>query len=373
MNVASRAYPEDSTAHPVRENKSKKRTWRVMEPVLRLGDSVFSRINTSADFTRLLKDNLPDSDSLIVKADWVGIEEGSAMNLETLRCIVDAAQGRVIVTEGHLLHRSMELEPKGLKFIADGEEVDWDWLINNNMGWRWLIRNPDWGWFIEGPHWKHIMKEEKHFLGKYGYLDFFKENGVEYVNATDEVWAGKVADERIVRETVESRFPPVFTDKLYGIVPARLFKYRGAPLISQSKRKDYQSFTMKNLFGLIPDPVRAWWHGGRTRQGTEARLDKSILDMNKIYGALFEVVGVFEAPHSDGSNPFTRDVGISAGIAQLDAILSRVTGYEQEKTAYISSGNSMFGFFDNGLLKKAESQLSGWFPAPKEKAFFSKA
>jgi uncharacterized protein (DUF362 family) len=130
---------------------------------------------------------------------------------------------------------------------------------------------------------------------------------------------------------------------------------------------------MKNLFGLIPDPVRAWWHGGRTRQGTEARLDKSILDINKIYGTLFEVVGVFEAPHSNGSNPFTRDVGISAGIAQLDAILNRVTGYDQKKAAHISSGNNMFGAFNDRLLKKAESHLSNWFPAPRERAFFSKA
>ena len=70
---------------------------------LRLGDSTFSRVNSAADFTRLLKENLPDSDTLIVKADWVGVEGGSARDLEALRCIVDAAQGRVIVTEGHLL------------------------------------------------------------------------------------------------------------------------------------------------------------------------------------------------------------------------------------------------------------------------------
>lgn len=373
MKIGSRLYSENSIAHPVREDKSKNRTRHVMNSAVRLGDSVFSRVKTSTDFTRLLKDNLPDSDSLIVKADWVGIEEGSAMNLETLRCIIDAAQGKVIVTEGHLLHRSMELEPKGLKFMADGEEVDWDWLINNNKGWRWLMRNPDWSWFIEGPHWKHVMKEEQHFLEKYGYLDFFRENGAEYVNATDEVWAGKVADERIVREAVEFRFPPVFTDKLYSIVPKKLFKYRGSPLVSQSKRKDYPSYTMKNLFGLIPDPVRAWWHGGCTRQGTEARLDKSILDINKIYGTLFKVVGVFEASHSDESNPFTRDVGVSTSVAQLDAILNRVTGHGNEKLAYISSANNMFGVFDDGLLKKADSHLSGWFPAPKEKAFFSKA
>ena len=331
-----------------------------MASTLRLGDSTFSRVNSPADFTRLLKENLPRSDPLIVKADWVGIEEGSARNLEALRCIIDAAQGRVIVTEGHLLWRPRELEPKGLKFTVDGEEVDWDWLLEGK-GWRWLIRNPDWGWFIDGPHWSHVMREERLFLEKYGYFDFFRDNGVEYVNATDEVWAGRVADERIVREAVESRFPPVFTDKLYGFVPEKLFRYRDSPLVSLSKRKDYQSFTMKNLFGLIPDPVRAWWHGPKDR-----RLATSILGINKVYGALFELMGIFEASHSDGSNPFTRDVAVSKGVAQLDAILNHVTGYDQEKAAYISSGNNLFGAFDDELLKEAEVHLSNWFPVPKK-------
>ena len=261
----------------------------------------------------------------------------------------------------------MELEPKGLKLMADGQEVDWDWLINTKNGWRWLIKNPDWGWFMGGPHWSHIMKEERHFLEKYGYLDFFRDRGIEYVNATDEVWAGRVADERTVKEAVESRFPPVFTESLYDIVPERLFRYRGSPLISLSKRKDYQSFTMKNLFGLIPDPVRAWWHGTR-----DVKLAESILDMTKVYGSLFRLVGVFQAPHGDGPNPFARDVGVSTGVAQLDAILNRVTGYDQEKAAYISSANNMLGIFDDELLKKAESHLKDWFPAPKKEVFFSK-
>lgn len=330
-----------------------------MASTLRLGDSTFSRVDTPADFTSLLKDYLPESDPLIVKADWVGIEEGSPRDLEALRCVVEAVEGRVIVTEGHLLNRSMELEPNGLRFMADGEEVDWNWLLNK--GWRWLIKNPDWDWFIDGPHWSHLMREDRHFLEKYGYFDFFKDNDIEYVNATDEVWAGRVADKRIVKESVESRYPPVFTDTMYGFVPEKLFRYRGSSFVSLSKRKEYQSFTMKNMFGLIPDPVRAWWHGSGDR-----RLARSVLDINKIYGSLFELIGVFEAPRGDGSNSFTRDVAISRGVAQLDAMLNHVAGFDVEKAAYISSGNKMFGTFNSELLKEAGARLSEWFPAPKK-------
>jgi len=327
---------------------------------IRLGDSIFSRVDTPADFTNLLKENLPDSDPLIVKADWVAMEEASPRNLEALRCIVDAAQGRVIVTEGHLLWRPRELEPKGLRFLADGVELDWEGLLAGE-GWRWLLKHPDWGWFTDGPHWSHLMREERLWLDKHGYTDFFQDNGIEYINATDEVWAGRVADERVVKEAVESRFPPAFTDKLYGFVPEKLFRHRGSVLVSLSKRKEYQSFTMKNMFGLIPDPVRAWWHGPGNR-----RLPKSIRDINKVYGAFFRLIGVFEAPRSDGPSLFTRDVAVSGGVAQLDAILNHVTGCDVKKAAYISMGNGLFGVHDSGLLREAEKRLGGWFPAPRK-------
>ncbi|MBN2335780.1 DUF362 domain-containing protein [Candidatus Bathyarchaeota archaeon] len=330
-----------------------------MFSTLSIGDSIFSRIDTPTDFTTLLKENLPDSDPIIVKADWVAMEEDTPRSLEALRCLIEAASGRVIVTEGHLLWRPRELEPKGLRFMADDAELDWDGLLEGK-GWRWLIhKRADWGFFIDGPHWSHLMKEERLWLEKHGFTDFFKDNGIEYVNATDEIWSGRTADPKIVKEAVESRYPPAFTAKLYGFVPEKLFRHRGSALVSLSKRKEYQSFTMKNVFGLIPDPVRAWWHGRGNR-----RLAKSILDINKVYGALFQLVGVFEAPRGDESNPFTRDVAVSGSVAQLDAILNHVTGCDIKDAGYIPSGNGLFGSYNSELLREAEARLSGWFPAP---------
>jgi hypothetical protein len=339
-----------------------------MVSALRIGDSVFSRVNTRSDYTRLLKENLPRSDPLIVKADWVGTEDNSPRNLEALRCVAEAARGKVIVTEGHQLWRSRILEPNGLKFTVNDEEVDWNWLLEGK-GWTWLIRQrADWGFFIDGPHWSHIMKEERAFLEKHGFTDFFKDNGVEYLNVTDEIWSGRIADPKIVKEAVESRYLPAFTEKLYGFVPEKLFRHRGSSLLSLSKRKDYQSFTMKNNFGLIPDPVRAWWHGFKeatTPARRDSRLASSILDINKVYGALFDLVGVFEAPRGDWST-FTRDVGVSSGMAQLDAILNHLCGYDPESAAYLSSGNNLFGTYSTGLLADSKAKLDGWFPAPEK-------
>jgi hypothetical protein len=334
-----------------------------MASSLRLGDSTFSRVKNQTDYARLLKHNLSDSDPLIIKADWAATAwENPTRELETLQCIIDSAKGKVIVTESHLLWRPRILKPEGLKFTIDGKEANWNSLLEGE-GWRWLIKNPDWGWFINGPHWSHLMKEEQLFLEKYGYHDFFKDNDVEYVNATDEIWAGKAADKKIIKEAVESKFPPVFTDKLYGFIPKKLYKYRGSTLVSLAKRKDYQSFTMKNMFGLIPDPLRAWWHGSENR-----RLNESILGINKVYAALFSLVGMFEASHENESAPYTRDVAISKSTAQLDAILNHITGFDLKKAAYISLGNNMFGTFNSELLKKAKTHLGNWFPEPKKKS-----
>ncbi len=180
--------------------------------------------------------------------------------------------------------------------------------------------------------------------------------------------SGRIASPKIVKEVVESKYAPAFTEKLYGFVPEKLFRHRGSSLVSLSKRKDYQSFTMKNMFGLVPDPVRAWWHGFKEANAYAPktfRLAQSILDINKVYGALFDLVGVFEAPRGDWST-FTRDVGVSRSLAQLDAILNHLSGCDPESAAYISLGNGVFGAFDSELLKEAEAHIGGWFPAPKK-------
>jgi hypothetical protein len=52
----------------------------------------------------------------------------------------------------------------------------------------------------------------------------------------------------------------------------------------------YASFTMKNLFGMIPDPLRPWWHGPNGN-----RIAKNIVDINKVYHSLFNVYGICEA------------------------------------------------------------------------------
>ena len=332
--------------------------------ILRIGDSIFSKIKTPEEYRRLLKTSIPISDPIIIKTDCVGMTEGDPRNFEALRCISEATDGKIIATEGHLLWRKRYLDPDGVKFTVDGKERNWDWLLEGK-GWTWLIKQKaDWSFFIEGPHWSQIKKEETLWLENHGFTDFFNDYDIEYRNATDERWSGNIVDPKIVKEAVESKYPATCTEKLYGFMPKKLYKHRNSTLISLSKRKNYQSFTMKNNFGLIPDPVRAWWHGykDKTPDGVSGkRKNKSILDINKIYGAFFNLYGVFDNPTKDPSN-FDRDVGVSSSMIQLDAILNRICRYNPEEATYLEKGNGLFGPFNDEMLEQAEIQLKGWFP-----------
>jgi hypothetical protein len=55
-------------------------------------------------------------------------------------------------------------------------------------------------------------------------------------------------------------------------------------------------------------------------------------------------------------------------MAQLDAIIYQVAGFDLEKMHYISRGDNMFGTYSPELLNDAKVKLEGWFPAPLEGA-----
>jgi hypothetical protein len=101
--------------------------------------------------------------------------------------------------------------------------------------------------------------------------------------------------------------------------------------------KMYASFTIKNLFGMIPDPLRPYWHGPKN-----STITQSIIDINKIYHSLFNVFGICEAIftlpiiHPEGKyegiysgryniNDGTGFVALGRNLAALDALLLYLT------------------------------------------------
>ena len=265
--------------------------------------------------------------------------------------------------------RCLKEDEKGLQFTADEKERDWAWLKSH--GWGWMIRNPDWGWFRDGPHWDLLKKLDQRFLDDLGYSDLFKEFDVEWVNVTDEVWSGGTVDANLVKEAVESMYPAVQHERLYEYLPKKLYKYHGMPFISYSKLKQYVTFSMKNIFGMIPDPIRAWWHGkdGEYHQ-------RSILDINKIYSAFFKMVGISEAldktPIWDengvyGGPEFKYNIvknlgfaGISNDMVQLDSVMNGIVHNKPQDTEHIALAGGILGKYDESLVEQGKKIADKW-------------
>jgi hypothetical protein len=290
--------------------------------------------------------------------------------------LFEALDASFIVVESYSLVRSMNLLKDGLPFRAGGQEVNWRWLAKGE-GWRWLTENPDWDWFRNEGHWDHINAEDNHFLEAYGFKELFDTFDVAYINVTEEVWNGRVADPIVIQQAVESRFKPVQEAKLYHSVPQKLYDLRGSTFVSLARLKMYASFTFKNMFGLIPDPLRPWWHGRENQ-----KINQSILDINKVYHALFNVYGICEEintaanldPNGEYKGVYTGRYSLSEGtgtvflgrdLVQLDALLLSLSDPTQKRIAdfnrtSIQDAQGDFGEIDQSVIQKAREVIGNY-------------
>jgi hypothetical protein len=233
-------------------------------------------------------------------------------------------------------------------------------------------------------HWEWFKEQDKVFFKSTGIGELFKKHGVEFINVTEENWAGRTVDPEVIREIVEKKYPPVAHTELYATVPLKLFELRGATLVNLAKFKvmnaksDQIFFTMimKNLFGMIPEPNREGYHGKDDRG-----LSASINDMCKIYLALFgSSIHVLEAIYrtiiseksltgwkvGDSYIPLAENLNFALAAdnpVEGDAFAVSLFGIEPSKRHFLSMGRDVFG---------------GWkeenFPAltPKFREFFEK-
>jgi len=340
------------------------------------GSATLAKIKGSDEFRKLLGDRFAGSETIIIKPNWVTTDPADFTSADTLRLFFETADLKWVVTESYCLARSLNILENGLKFEVQGEEVNWRWLLKGD-GWKWLIQNPDWDWFIEGEHWSQIQKEEEAFLEKYGFAELFDEFNVSYVNVTQEVWSGRIANPIAIKDLVEGKFTPVQHEKLYSQVPKKLYDLRGSTLISLARLKMYASYTIKNLFGLNPDPLRPWWHGPKN-----SRIARSVVDINKIYHALFNVFGFCEAIYQRAiPDPEGKFEGIYAGkynvkegdgfvayggdLVYLDSLLLYLTQpakrlITEANLAPIELAEKEFAVIDRGEFKNAKSNVGDW-------------
>ena len=304
-------------------------------PHHKFGPTTIAKLSNPNEISQILDDPWLKNQTIIIKPNWVSTDPADFTDADTLRVLLEALDSPVVVTESYCLARSMNILKQGLGFTVEGKDVNWQWLLKGD-GWKWLIENPDWDWFRSGKHWNQIIIEDKKFIDEYGFADLFNEFNVTYINVTEEVWNGRIANPTEVKKIVESKYKPVRNKKLYGMVPAKLFDLRNSTFISFARMKMYASFTIKNLFGMIPDPLRPFWHGPKN-----STIVQSIIDINKIYHSLFNVFGICEAiytlPLLDPEGKYEGNLGryniyegsgfvaVGRNLAALDALLLYLT------------------------------------------------
>jgi len=326
-----------------------------------------ARVVRSKGIKELLDDSLLESETVIVKPNLVEAAPGAHTESDVLRMIFEALDSRIVVVEGYQIHRLTREIEGSAGFKVKGNEVNWEWL--KHKGWSWLEKNPDWGWFMDHGYLDRIKEDDQAFLDDRGFTELFEEYGAEYVNVTEEVWRGRAVEPETIKGIVEEGYPPVKTERLYEFVPRKLFDLRGAPYVSFSKLKNYATFTLKNAFGMIPDPIRAWWHGPKN-----SRFDGSIVDINKVYHSLFDVVGMFESlsetryPKKEGI--FQFDLGPGPGVfavgrdlVSMDAALCGAFGFKPEDAFYLDQAGKVFGRGPESDVEKVVAAISSLIPA----------
>ncbi len=284
----------------------------------------YETIRRPEDLARLLAEAGIGGDDFLIKPNWFDPRPGSYTDARILDLVLSTLPGKKTIIEGHS-HARNDLS---MKITPENQDAQRDW----------------------------IRRQEGDYLTRLGLYDIMARHGVEYVNITEEVWAGRTAPADVVRGLVEKKYGPVGHQELYGSVPGKLFDLRGHTLIDLARVKmtspttrDF-SLTMKNLFGLVPPPSRMTYHD---------ELPRSIVDIDMVYGALFDVVGLCEGIHHsvvfwEGgrfATPWShfdviRDLGVAVcgrHLPTVDVFVGRLFGQDLEQRAVVKLGMEVFG------------------------------
>lgn len=329
----------------------------------RYGSVKVGRVRSPRGLKHLLKGILSEADVYLVKPNWYSPMRGGYTDAAALEILLSALPGRAIVVEGY----SGDRQDGSAVYGVHGEKVDW----------RWLLRNPGLSWVLQDGNLEMMRSWDKWYRDSLGLTDVMERHGCEYLSVTEEILAGRVEDPPVVKRRVEERYPAVQYPKLYGYMPRKLAEYAGAPLISfahlKGARSTYPSLTIKNLFGLVPDPWRSWWHG----KG-DARLSRSIIDIAKIYSSYFSLIGVCEAFTSYTVTDPLGDVKVSWGayrvedgdgfvacgvsLTDLDSVVCSLVKVNPSNVGYLSEAKAVFGAYDKDAVSEASTHSRQWFP-----------
>ena len=306
-------------------------------------------IQNSRDAREALAQFNPSGHTCLIKPNFYTHREGYYTGARTLDLFLGAIPGRKIVIECYTVART-----DGSRPIKPGQAKE---------------------------HLDCLREQDRHFLSDTDIDEILDRHNAEFLNVTEEIWSGRDADAREVSRLVERRYPPIKNPDLYGCVPQKLLDLRGAPMLNLAKLKLANagtdavqfSLSMKNLFGLIPEPSRTSYHGKNL-----AKLPNSIADMYKIYTMLFIITHVAKAVYNtlisrkgfyDPNNPrkgpgLVCDLGLAAtGLdpEELDAFIVSQFGKDPSECHFLATARGILGDWDAAQLPEVPAKFKSLF------------
>jgi len=302
----------------VRKRSPKRETRRA---AVRVGDDldagVAADVRNAQDLRAILPEPVLDAETTFVKVTWHGYATGTYTDPVALDALLGAIPGRVVLLEGHTSSRNTE------------GRVEWDWENEAREHRSW------------------IREQEHDYLERTGLAEVMRRHRATYLNVTEEFWDGRCGTPAGVAP--DAAFP-----ELAGFVPQVLAEHSGAPLISFARFKGPTRLSLANLFGLIPEPLRARWHGPNI-----THLARVCCSMAKLYGSLFDLYGFVESVNgavrwdrrglyrSRWGNydvvPTPGVATVSRGVVGADVLAARLQGQDPRRSAYYDVVESELG------------------------------
>ncbi|MFA6249992.1 MAG: DUF362 domain-containing protein [Candidatus Shapirobacteria bacterium] len=241
-----------------------------------LDSTAISKIEKQSDMDEFVSSLGLKSETVLLKPNWVDVSLGSHTEAKILDQFLTSLKGKKIyLVESYTFWRT-EKSTLGQGDYFSSKEA----------------------YFETGKqHWDHFREQDQWFLNYTGIGEVLKKHHTTYLNITSELWQ----------------------ENTTNLVPKKIKDLHGADFISLAKLKGDSEFgatlSIKNFFGLYPDPHRKKYHGE-----DDTKLLQSILEINKTYRQLFNcffvVEGIFTASHVDwgskGLQSF-KDFGVIVG------------------------------------------------------------
>ncbi len=275
------------------------------------------------------------------------IEMIKALNLKPPVVIKPNWGFSVIFTEAEILDWTLDA-------------IDGDALVVESYGWarcREAVEEKKYGPFSR----KALRAADKWFLKYSGIDEVLEKYDTDYLNITEEVWAGRVVEEDTIHTIVEDSYAPLRMKETASFVPQRVYDLSDGTFLNLSKLKFMGadiviSLTLKNLFGMIPGPDRGKFHGEMNKA-----MNHSIVDMNKIYRSLFKTKGVVEGVFT-ASKGMTLEPQVfkNHGVAwtcddtlELDAVVAAHVGLDPNDVGHLKLAAQSFGNWDDRAVAQA--------------------